>query len=157
LEVEVATRRQVLTALAGTIPVLAASAVANAWTQVSFADVGLLPPTGVWAALSTVTNGTDPSTALVAAPNPTPEIRALVGREVTLSGFLNDVPGGLLLSREPFHCPSCYPFGRGSLALAAIETSRPPIGERVRLTGLLELLAPEPSFVHFRIAQARLV
>jgi hypothetical protein len=42
-------------------------------------------------------------------------------------------------------------------ALAAIEGGRPLKVERVRLTGLLELLEPGPSFVHFRIGAARLV
>ncbi len=158
------TRRRVLATVAGAAAIMtAAPGVARAWTTVSAADVGLLPSMGVWAALAQVTDGTDPSAAIASAPVFTPAIRALAGTEVSLAGYLNagpwsaGEPSAWLLSRETFHCPNCYPFGRGSLSLALVETRSPPTGQRVRVTGRLALVEAAPAFVHFRLENARLI
>src|SRR6201996_9240474 len=117
------TRRSVLAALAAAVPALAASKGAKAWTA-STQNANFPVASGLWKTLEHVTDGTDPSTALSDPPAPkfTPEILAMAGKEVELTGYLTPLSSGgfgkkpeYLLSRENFHCPYCYPFGRGSL------------------------------------------
>lgn len=156
-------RRRFLTAAATAVPALTiAPNLAHAWTSVSGADVGLLPPTGTWAVLAHVTDGTDPSTAISAMPKMTPEIRKLAGQEVTLTGYVQPIAGGFgqkqdyLLSREVFHCPFCYQFGRGSLALASIEGHVPAKTQKVIIKGTLALQETDPSDFYFQLKNAKL-
>lgn len=157
-------RRRILAAVATFIPALAVgSKSARAWTKVAAEDVGLIPATGAWAVLEHVTDGTDPSTTVIAPPNFTPEIQKLAGTEVTLTGHLQTVAGGFgkkqdyLLSRNSFHCPYCYAFGRGSLALATIEGHVPSADKRVTVTGTLALQGNDPSDFYFQLKNARVV
>lgn len=155
-------RRRVLTAVATALPALAVMPKASqAWTGVSTQDVGLVPASGTWAVLEHVTDGTDPSTAVIAAPQFTSEIRKLAGTEVTLTGYLQPVTGGFgkkqdyLLSRNSFHCPYCYTSGRGSLALASLE-GHAPSGKRVTVKGTLVLQETDPSDFYFQLKNARI-
>jgi uncharacterized protein len=157
-------RRRVLTAVAAAVPALAVvPRAARAWTTASAEDVGLIPATGTWAVLEHVTDGTDASTSVIAPPKFTPEIRKLAGTEVTLTGYLQPAVGGFgkkqdyLLSRNTFHCPYCYPFGRGSLALTTIDGHAPAAGKKVTVKGTLALQETDPSDFYFQLKNARIV
>jgi hypothetical protein len=159
------TRRSVLAALAAAVPALAASKGAKAWTSVSAQDAKFPMPTGLWQTLEHVTDGTDPSTALSDPPAPkfTPEIKAMAGKEVSLTGFLTPLAAGgfgkkqeYLLSRENFHCPYCYPFGRGSLALTEFSGHVPPAGGKVTVKATLALQDKDPSDFYFQLKNAKL-
>jgi len=158
-------RRHVLAVIAAAVPVLAIAPTkaAQAWTGVSGENVGLIPATGTWAILEHVTDGTDPSTTVIAPPKFTPEIRKLADTEVTLVGYLQPMAGGFgqkhnyLLSRNTFHCPYCYPFGRGSLALATIEGHVPPATKKVTVKGTLALQESDPSDFYFQLKNAKVV
>ena len=153
------TRRSFLAALAAVFAV----SPARAWTPVSGEDVGIVPATGNWAVLEHVTDGTDPSTALIAPPRFTPEMRKLAGSDITLTGYLQPVSTGFggkreyLLSRNAFHCAYCYPFGRGSLALATIEGHVPSSTKKVTLRGTLALQEKDPSDFYFQMKDAKIV
>ncbi len=159
------TRRNFLTTLAAAVPAMAvAPASARAWTSASAQDVGLVPASGVWATLEHVTDGTDPSTAIIAPPHFTAAIKQLAGTEITLTGYLQPASTGFgaqkdyLLSRNTFHCPYCYAFGRGSLALATIEGHVPPASDRkVTVRGTLALQDRDPSDFYFQLKNAKLV
>jgi hypothetical protein len=156
-------RRRFLTTAAAVIPALAVAPKAHAWTKVAAEDVGINPATGAWATLEHVTDGTDPSTTVIAPPNFTADIRKLAGTEVALTGYLQSVGTGFgkkqdyLLSRNTFHCPFCYGFGRGSLALATIEGHTPPSGKRVTVTGTLALQEKDPADFYFQLKNAKVV
>jgi hypothetical protein len=158
------TRRGVLAALAASVPVLAVSKAAKAWTQVSSADAKFPLATGSWKMLEHVTDGTDPSTALGNPPPPkfTPEIQAMAGKDIELAGYLTPLSAGFgkkpeyLLSRESFHCPYCYAFGRGSLALATFDGHVPPSGSKVTVKGTLALQGSDPSDFYFQLKNARI-
>ena len=83
------TRRSVLAALAAAVPAVALSKTAKAWTVAS-TNANFPAATGLWKTLEHVTDGSDPSTALAAPPAPrfTPEIQALAGKEIELTGYL---------------------------------------------------------------------
>lgn len=158
------TRRSVLSAIAASVPVLAAAKTAKAWTQISAADAKFPMPTGLWATLEHVTDGTDPSTALGSPPPGkfTPEIQALAGKEIELAGYLTPLSAGFgkkpeyLLSRESFHCPYCYAFGRGSLALAMIDGHVPSISTKIKIKGTLALQTSDPSDFYFQLKNAKI-
>lgn len=157
------TRRSFLTSIAAAVPVMAAAPkLAQAWTAAQASDVGILPPTGTWAVLSHVTDGTDPSTAVIAPANFTSDIRALTGKEVTLSGYLQPVSGGFgkkqeyLLSRDNYHCPYCYQAGRGSLVLASIDGHMTASNQKVIVKGTLVLQEKDPSDFYFQLKNAKL-
>ena len=156
-------RRRILTAAAA-LPALAlATKGVHAGTAVSSEDVGVVPAAGSWAILEHVTDGTDPSTTVIAAPKFTPEMRKLVGKEVTLTGYLQPVAGGFgksqtyLFSRNIFHCPYCYPLGRGSLALASFDGHVPSTGKRVTIKGILALQEKDPSDFYFQLKNSKIV
>jgi uncharacterized protein len=154
------TRRSVLAAIAAALP-LAATAKAQALTKVSSADAHYPTATGVWATLEHATDGTNPSTALSLPPNFTPAIKALAGKEIELTGYLTPLAGGFgkkpeyLLSRESFHCPYCYAFGRASLALAYMEGHILPTSGKVSVRGTLALQSNDPTDFYFQIKNAR--
>ena len=157
-------QRRRLLATASALPALAAMPrLAHAWTQVSAEEVGLLPASGTWAVLEHVTDGTDPSAALATLPNFTPEIRRLAGKDVVLTGYLQPLAEGsgdekiYLLSRETYHCRYCYPFGRGSLALAIIEGLAPTTIRKITVKGQLTLQEADPSVFYFVLNGARIV
>lgn len=159
------TRRSVLAAIAASVPVLATSRAAKALTQISATDSKFpIVATGTWKVLEHATDGTDPSTALSDPPPPkfTPEIAALSGKDVELAGYLTPLSGGFgkkpeyLLSRETFHCPYCYTFGRGSLALALFDGHVPPTGGKVTVKGTLALQSADPSDFYFQLKNARI-
>jgi len=157
------TRRNVLAAIAAAIPAVATTK-ANALTNVTAADAHYPVATGFWQTLEHVTDGSNPSTALSFPPPPnfTPAIKALSGKEIELTGYLTPLAGGFgkkpeyLLSRENFHCPYCYTFGRGSLALAYMEGHVPPSTGRVTVRGMLALQTSDPSDFYFQIKTARI-
>lgn len=156
-------RRQVLAAVATAIPAMAiAPKAAHAWTVVPAQDVGIASATGTWVVLEHVTDGTDPSTAVIAPPKFTQEIRKLAGTEVALTGYLQPVTGGFgkkqdyLLSLNTFHCPYCYPSGRGTLALATIEGHVPQSGKKVTVKGTLALQETDPSDFYFQLKNAKI-
>ncbi len=156
-------RRRFLTAAAAAIPALAvAPKMAHAWTNTPAEDVGMVPASGAWAVLQHVTDGTDPSTTVIAPANFTADIRKLAGTQVTLTGYLQPVSGGFgkkqdyLLSRENFHCPYCYPFGRGSLVLASVEGHTAATTKRVTVKGTLVLQEKDPSDFYFQLKDARI-
>lgn len=158
------TRRSFLTAMAAAMPALAmAPKAARAWTAVPASDTGVVPATGAWATLEHVTDGTDPSTAVIAPPRFTPDIQKLAGNEVTLTGYLQPVSAGFgaskdyLLSRNSFHCAFCYASGRGSLALATIAGHVPATGGKVTVRGTLALQDKDPSDFYFQLKNARVV
>jgi hypothetical protein len=154
------TRRSVLAAIAAAVPVLAA-AKAKALTPASAADAHFPVATGFWTTLEHVTDGSNPSTALSMPPNFTPAIKALAGKEIELTGYLTPLAGGFgkkpeyLLSRETFHCPYCYAFGRGSLALAYMDGHVPPTGGKVSVRGVLALQGNDPTDFYFQLKNAR--
>jgi hypothetical protein len=159
------TRRQILAAVAAAAPAVAVGRAAQAWTPVSAESAKFPVATGVWKVLEHATDGTDPSTALETPPaaNFTPEIKALEGKEITLSGYLTPVSSGgfgkksdYLLSRENFHCPYCYVAGRGSLALAQFDAHVPPTSGKVTIKGMLALQDKDPSDFYFQIKGAKL-
>jgi len=158
------TRRNILAAIATSVPAIAMTKAAKAWTQVSTADAKFPIPTGLWQTLEQVTAGTDPSTALGNPPPAKfgPEITALAGKEIELAGFLTPLPAGFgkkpeyILSREPFHCPYCYTFGRGSLALALFDGHVPAAGGKVKIKGTLALQTSDPSDFYFQLKNARI-
>jgi len=157
-------RRRLLTAVAAFIPAMAiGSKTSHALTKVAATGASFAPATGTWAVLEHVTDGTDPSTAIVAQPQFTSDIRKLAGAEVTLTGYVQSVGGGFgakkdyLLSRNMFHCAFCYPSGRGSLALATIDGHVPPAGKKVTVTGTLALQESDPSDFYFQLKNARIV
>src|ERR1700728_4029564 len=157
------TRRGVLAAIAASIPVLATTKAAKAWTQVSAADAKFPEASGTWKTLEHVTDGTDPSTALTDPPAPkfTPEIAALAGKEIVLTGYVTPLSGGFgkkpeyLLSRENFHCPYCYAFGRGSLALTDLSGHVPASG-KVTVKAILALQSADPSDFYFQLKNAKI-
>jgi hypothetical protein len=159
------TRRSFLTTLAAAVPAMAvAPSAARAWTGASAQDAGLVPASGIWATLEHVTDGTDPSTAIIAPPHFTADIKEMAGKEITLTGYLQPASTGFgakkdyLLSRNTFHCPYCYAFGRGSLALATIEGHVPPSSDRkVTVRGTLALQDRDPSDFYFQLTNARVV
>ncbi len=160
------TRRSMLAAMATALPAVTLSKAAHAWTGVSAADSNakLPTPTGLWQTLEHVTDGTDPSTALAEPPAPrfTPEIQALNGKEVTLTGNLTPVGAGFgkkqeyILSRENFHCPYCYAFGRGSLALATFNGHVPAATGKVTVKGTLALQGSDPTDFYFQLKNAKI-
>jgi len=157
-------RRRFLTAAAAAIPALAvAPQMAHAWTAVSGPDVGLIPASGTWAVLAQVTDGTDPSTTVIAPGNFTADIRKLADKEVTLTGYVQPVSSGFgkkqdyLLSRQSFHCPYCYQFGRGSLVLASIEGHAGATNKKVTVKGTLALQEKDPSDFYFQLKDAKIV
>ena len=157
------TRRSFLAVLAAAVPALAA-APARAWTSVPAQDVGIVPASGVWATLGHVTDGTDPSTAIIAPPNFTADIKKLAGSEITLTGYLQPVSSGFgaqkdyLLSLNSFHCPYCYMFGRGTLALATIDGAHIPSStKRQTVRGTLVLQDKDPADFYFQLKNAKLV
>jgi hypothetical protein len=158
------TRRNVLAAIAASVPALAVTNPAKALTQVSAADAKFPEATGTWKVLEHVTDGTDPSTALTDPPAPkfTPEIQALAGKEIELTGYLTPLSGGFgkkpeyLLSRSSFHCPYCYAFGRGSLAMASFDGHVPSTTGKVTVKGTLALQSADPSDFYFQIKNARI-
>ncbi|HEU0117725.1 MAG TPA: hypothetical protein VFR09_03750 [Alphaproteobacteria bacterium] len=157
------TRRSVLAALASAVPALAMTKTAKALTAVSAADAHFPSATGLWKVLEHVTDGSDPSTALPAPPAPkfTSEIQALAGKQIELSGYLTPLSGGFgkkqdyLLSRENFHCPYCYAFGRGSLALVSFDGHVPPSTGKVTIKATLALQSADPSDFYFQLKSAR--
>jgi hypothetical protein len=162
-----ANRRSFLATLAAALPALAiAPRAAHALTQPSAADTGaaplMVPPTGLWATLDHVTDGTDPSTAIIAPPRFTADIKAMEGKEITLTGYLQPVSIGFgksrdyLLSRATFHCAFCYASGRGSLALATIDGHAPPGNGKVTVRGTLSLQDKDPSDFYFQLRKARI-
>ena len=155
-------RRRFLATAATAVPALAvAPSVAHAWTAVSAADVGILPPTGAWATLDHVTDGTDPSTTIIAPGNFTADIKKLEGKEVTLVGYLQPVSSGFgkkqdyLLSRNTFHCPYCYQSGRGSLVLANMDGHAATGVKKVTVKGTLVLQEKDPSDFYFQLKDAK--
>ena len=158
------TRRSVLAALAA-VPAVAMTKSASAWTALSAADAKFPSASGLWKVLEHVTDGTDPSTALPSPPAPkfTPEIEALAGKEVELPGYLTPLSGGFgkkqdyVLSRESFHCPYCYAFGRGSLALVSFDGGHvPPTGGKITVKATLALQGSDPSDFYFQLKNARI-
>ena len=160
-------RRRVLTAAAAALPALAVAPKAHAWQAVTAADVKgnpLAPATGTWAVLEHVTDGTDPSTATIADPHFTSDIRNLAGTEVTLTGYLQPVASGFgqsreyLLSRQTFHCPYCYALGRGSLAIATLggHAAGDP-AKTVTIKGTLALQEKDPADFYYQLKNAKLV
>ncbi len=156
-------RRRFLTVAAAALPALAvAPKMAHAWTQAAPEDVGLVPASGTWAILEHVTDGTDPSTTVIAPANFTADIRKLAGTQVTLTGYLQPVSGGFgkkqdyVLSRQNFHCPYCYQFGRGSLALATLEGHPGSTTKKVTVKGTLVLQEKDPSDFYFQLKDAKL-
>jgi len=156
-------RRRFLTAAAVALPAMAvAPNLAHAWNAVSGSDVGLVPPSGTWAVLNHVTDGTDPSTTVIAPPNFTSDIRQLAGKTVTLTGYLQPVSGGFgkkqeyLLSRDTFHCPYCYQAGRGSLVLASLEGHAGATTKKVAVKGTLVLQEKDPSDFYFQLKDAKI-
>lgn len=153
-------RRKVLASVAAFLPAFAVAKGAQAWTKVSAEQVGLVPATGSWATLEHVTDGTDPSTAIIAPPNFTAEIQKLEGHEITLTGYLQSVSSGFgkkqdyLLSRNSFHCPYCYGFGRGSLVLATFESHAPQTNKKVTVKGTLALQKTDPADFYFQLKNA---
>jgi hypothetical protein len=156
------TRRSVLAALAAAVPAIALSKPAKAWTA-STENSHFPVATGLWKTLEHATDGTDPSTALAEPPAPrfTPDIKALAGKDVELTGYLTQLAGGFgkkpeyLLSRETFHCPYCYAFGRGSLALAVFDGHVPPASGKVTVKGTLALQGSDPSDFYFQLKNAK--
>lgn len=154
-------RRQFLAALAAVFPALAVTK-AQALTEAPAVGRGLVPADGTWAILEHVTDGTDPSTVVAAAPHFSSEIRALSGQIITLTGYLQPVAGGFggqqdyVLSRAPFHCPYCYPFGRGSLALVSLKGHSTVTDKPVTVVGALTLQESDPADFYFQIKDARL-
>jgi hypothetical protein len=161
----VSTRRSFLATLIAAVPAMAlAPSAARAWTGVPAADVGMGPPTGIWAALDHVTDGTDPSTAIIAPPHFTADMRKLAGSDVTLTGYLQPVSGGFgapkdyVLSRTPFHCPYCYTGGRGSLALASFAShAASDAGRKVTVRGTLALQDKDPGDFYFQLKNTQIV
>jgi len=159
------TRRSFLTVLAAIIPALAvAPSAARAWTPVTAEDVGLIPATGVWGIFAHVTDGTDPSTAVIAPPKFTTDMRKLAGTEVTLTGYVQPVASGFgapkdyLLSRSTFHCPYCYAFGRGSLVLASVGEHVSTLStKKVTVRGTLALQEKDPADFYFQLKNAKIV
>ena len=157
------TRRSVLAAIAAAVPALAASKGAKALTPISAQDAKFPAATGAWQTLEHVTDGTDPSTALADPPTPkfTPEIQALAGKQIELTGYLTPLSGGFgkkqeyLLSRENFHCPYCYIFGRGSLALTDLSGHVPASG-KVTVKATLALQSADPSDFYFQLKNAKI-
>lgn len=160
-------RRRVLSFLATAIPALAVSNKSHALSEATGADRGakaaLKPASGTWAILEHVTDGTDPRVSVVAAPQFTPDIRQLAGSEVTLTGYLQAVGGSFgstpeyLLSRDKFHCPYCYAYGRGSLVLASIDGHPHPSDKPVTIKGTLALQETDPSDFYFQLKNAKIV
>jgi hypothetical protein len=156
-------RRSFLTSIAVAMPALAlAPTPARAWTAASTQDVGLVPASGLWAILEHVTDGTDPSTSVIAPPHFSDDIKKVAGTEITLTGYLQPVSTGFggqkdyLLSRNTFHCPYCYAFGRGSLALASIDGHVPgEMNRKVTVRGTLVLQDRDPSDFYFQLKNAR--
>jgi hypothetical protein len=154
------TRRSVLTAIAAALPFVAAGK-AKAITQVSAQDAHYPLASGFWTTLEHATDGSNPSTALSMPPNFTPAIKALAGKEIELTGYLTPLAGGFgrkpeyLLSRESFHCPYCYAFGRASLALAYMEGHILPTSGKVSVKGTLALQSADPTDFYFQIKNAR--
>lgn len=155
-------RRQFLAGLAALFPALVASK-AEALTETPAVGRGIVAADGDWAVLERVTEGTDPSTAIAAPPNFIPEIRAKAGKVVVLRGYLQPVAGGFggkkdyVLSRASFHCPYCYPFGRGSLALISLLGHTKATDKPVTVQGTLTLQESDPSDFYFQIKDATLV
>ena len=110
-----------------------------------------------------MTDGTDPSTAVIAPPNFSAEIKKLAGTEVTLTGYVQPVSSGFgmqkdyLLSLNSFHCPYCYASGRGTLALATIEGHVPASAKRVTVRGTLALQDKDPADFYFQLKNAKVV
>jgi hypothetical protein len=157
-------RRSFLATLAAAVPALAVASPVRAWTGVPAQDVGMGPATGVWAALEHVTDGTDPSTAIIAPPHFTADIKKMAGTEVTLTGYLQPVSSGFgaqkdyVLSRTAFHCPYCYTSGRGSLALATIAAhASADAGKKVTVRGTLALQDKDPGDFYYQLKNARIV
>jgi hypothetical protein len=159
------TRRSFLTSIAAAVPAMAvAPKLAHAWTAATPADVGILPPTGTWAVLAHVTDGTDPSTTVIAPANFTADIRAMAGKEITLTGYVQPVSGGFgkkqdyLLSSNTFHCPYCYQAGRGSLVLASLEGHTATAStKKVTVKGTLVLQEKDSSDFYFQLKNAKIV
>ena len=157
------TRRGVLAALAAAVPALAASK-AKALSTISAQDAKFPVATGTWQTLEHVTDGTDPSTALAEPPPAkfTADIKALAGKQIELTGYVTPLSGGFgkkpeyLVSRESFHCPWCYGFGRGSLALAFLDGHVPASNGRVTIKGTLALQESDPSDFYFQIKGAKI-
>ena len=147
------TRRTVLAAIAAAVPALAIARHAKAAASQA---------TGMWKTLERATDGTDPSTALADPPPPrfTPEILALAGQQVELSGYLTPLSGGFgkkqeyLLSRDTFHCPYCYTSGRGSLALTDLGGHVPQSG-KVTVKGTLVVQNADPNDFYFQLKNAK--
>jgi len=156
-------RRHFLATASAVAALAAVSQPAHAWKRVSAEDVGLMPASGTWAILEHVTDGTDPSAAITAPANFTPEIRTLAGTDVVLTGYLQNLADGpgddriYLLTRETYHCRYCYPFGRGSLVLAAIEGSVPDTARKITVKGRLTLHEADASLLYFLLNNATIV
>ena len=159
------TRRSFLAVLAAAVPAVAlAPSVGRAWTPVAAEDVGIVPATGLWGVFAPVTDGTDPSTAVIAPPKFTSDMRRLAGTEVTLTGYIQPVGSGFgapkdyLLSRSTFHCSYCYASGRGSLALASLsEHVSVSLTEKVTVRGTLALQDKDPADFYFQLKNAKIV
>ncbi len=162
---EAPTRRSFLALLAASLPA-AAALPRNAWASVAStsSDQDAGTSTGPWNVLEHVTDGTNPSTAVIAEPHFNPHIQHLAGTEITLSGFIQPVSRGFgaskdyLLSRTPFHCPYCYASGRGSLALVTLNEHVPAMtGKRVSVRGTLALQTKDPADFYFQLKNAKIV
>lgn len=155
-------RRNFLASLAAILPALALSKQSHALTisKTPAESVGI--PQGAWNILAHATDGTDPSTAITALPNITPEMRQLAGKKVELSGYLQPLNTGFakkeyLLSRVPFHCAFCYGGGRASLALIESSQHIKAGDQLIRLSGTLQLQETDPEDYYFVLKNAELL
>jgi hypothetical protein len=162
-------RRRVLTTVA-VLPALALPGAGYAYTKTISADHAdvlrthnvAFDPASTWSILERVTDGTNPSTSVAAPPKFTPEIRKLTGTEVTLTGYLHPATNGFgrkngyLLTRDTFHCLDCYPFGRGSLAMAMIA-GHAPMGQKVAVRGTLRLQESDAADFYFRLLDGKII
>ena len=161
------TRRTFLSYLGLSMPLaLVAARPAKAIEMVTAAkDAGIKTSPvagGLWETLTHVTDGTDPSTAVVEAPRFTPDIRALAGKTVELQGYLQSIGGGFggtqtyVLSQAPYHCPYCYTQGRGSLALVEVRKHIDATDKMVTVKGVMTLQDADPADYYLQIKEAEI-
>ncbi len=162
MDVTPSSRRSFLAILLAAAPALAVRP-AHAWSPPSVLN-GSGAFTATWTVLEHVTDGTDPSTSVIAPPHFSSEIRKLTGQDIALSGFIQPISSGFgkpktyLLSRSPFHCPYCYTQGRGSLAVVTIDGHVPSAPDRkVVVRGKLALQETDPSDFYFQLNDAKLM